>query len=233
MASRVTGSINSTARLAGGLYLILMPLGIFSFVYVPSVIFASNDSAATARNIIESGWLFRSATVSHLLSQIVVVFLVLALYRLLKLVNSSQAVLMVILALLGLPSVAQRSPQPRCPEVAQQPGKWCIQSGSAPRRGDVISGCEPTGNLRISDLLGTLAATVGFSDLQVAILTQIVGCSGDDRGCCVSVRFIRATALSGFLNGQSVHCCSGIAVPLVAVGQGSERRAVATRGRQT
>ncbi len=103
MMSRAQGSINRTARLAGGLYLSLMPLGIFSFVYVPSVLFVRNDSAATARNIMESEWLFRSATVSHLLSQIIVVFLALALYRILKHVNNSHAVLMVILALLGPP----------------------------------------------------------------------------------------------------------------------------------
>ena len=101
--SRAQGSINSTARLAGSLYLSLMPFGIFSFVYVPSVLFAPSDSAATARNIMEFEWLFRSATVSHLLSQIIVVFLALALYRLLQHVNKDHAVLMVILALLGPP----------------------------------------------------------------------------------------------------------------------------------
>jgi hypothetical protein len=47
--------------------------------------------------------LFRGATVSHLISQIIVVFLVRALYRLLKPVNRDRAVLMVVLALLGIP----------------------------------------------------------------------------------------------------------------------------------
>jgi Domain of unknown function (DUF4386) len=97
------GSINRTARLAGALYLSLMPFGIFSFVYVPSALLVPGDSAATARNIMESEWLFRSATVSHLLSQIIVVFLALSLYRLLKHVNNHHAVLMVVLALLGPP----------------------------------------------------------------------------------------------------------------------------------
>ncbi len=96
-------SINRTARLAGCLYLSLMPFGIFSFVYVPSVLLVRGDAATTSRNIMASEWLFRSGTLSHLLSQIIVVFLALALYRLLKPVNKDQAVLMVVLALLGLP----------------------------------------------------------------------------------------------------------------------------------
>jgi hypothetical protein len=96
-------SINRTARLAGGLYLSLVPLGFFSFVYVPSVLLVRGDAAATSRNIQASEWLFRSGIVSHLVSQVIVVFLVLALYRLLKPVNRDHARLMVVLALLGIP----------------------------------------------------------------------------------------------------------------------------------
>ncbi|MEW6208464.1 MAG: DUF4386 domain-containing protein [Acidobacteriota bacterium] len=103
MTAGAHASINRTARLAGGLYLSLIPFSIFSFVYVPSVLLARGDAAATSRNIMASEWLFRSATISHLLSQIIVVFLALALYRLLKPVNKDHAVLMVVLALLGLP----------------------------------------------------------------------------------------------------------------------------------
>jgi hypothetical protein len=96
-------SINRTARLAGGLYLSLIPFGVFSFVYVPSVLLVPGDAATTSRNIVASPWLFRSATVSHLVSQLVVVFLVLALYRLFQPVHRDRAVLMVVLALLGIP----------------------------------------------------------------------------------------------------------------------------------
>ena len=96
-------SINRTARLAGGLYLSLLPLGIFSFVYVPSVVLVRGDATATSHNIIASEWLFRAGTVSHLMSQIVVVFLVLALYRLFKPVNKDRALVMVVLALLCVP----------------------------------------------------------------------------------------------------------------------------------
>jgi hypothetical protein len=96
-------SINRTARLAGGLYLALMPFGFFGIIYVPSVLLVSGDAATTSRNIMASEWLIRSGAVSHLISQLILVFLVLALYRLLKPVNKEHAVLMVVLALVAVP----------------------------------------------------------------------------------------------------------------------------------
>ena len=103
MTTGAHASINRTARLAGGLYLSLAPLSFFSFVYVPSVVLVRGDAAATSRNIVTSEWLFRAGAVSHLASQIIVVFLALALYRLLKPVNKYRAVVMVVLALLCVP----------------------------------------------------------------------------------------------------------------------------------
>jgi len=103
MTAGAHASINRTARLAGGLYLALMPFGFFGIIYVPSVLLVSGDAATTSRNIMASEWLFRSGTVSHLIGQIILIFLVLALYRLLKPVNREHAVLMVVLALLAVP----------------------------------------------------------------------------------------------------------------------------------
>jgi Domain of unknown function (DUF4386) len=103
MPAETYASIQRTARLAGGLYLSLVPFGVFSFVYVPSVLLVRGDAAATSRNIMASEWLFRAGTVSHLISQIIVPFLALAIYRLLKHVNKEHAVVMVVLALLGIP----------------------------------------------------------------------------------------------------------------------------------
>jgi hypothetical protein len=99
----VEAAVKRTARRAGFLYLCLIPLGVFSFVYVPSVLFVRGDAAATSRNIAASEALFRGGAVSHLLSQILVVFVALSLYRLLEPVNRNRAVVMVVLALLGLP----------------------------------------------------------------------------------------------------------------------------------
>lgn len=103
MTAGAHASINRTARLAGGLYLALMPFGFFGIIYVPSVLLVPGDAATTSRNIMASEWLFRSGTVSHLIGQIIFIFLVLALYRLLKPVNKDHAVLMVVLVLLGIP----------------------------------------------------------------------------------------------------------------------------------
>ena len=104
MTAGAHASINRTARLAGGLYLALMPFGFFGIIYVPSVLLVGGDAATTSRNIMASEWLFRSGTVSHLIGQIIFIFLVLALYRLLKPVNKEHAVLMVVLALLAVPT---------------------------------------------------------------------------------------------------------------------------------
>jgi hypothetical protein len=81
----------------------MMPFSFFGIMYVPSVLVVGGDAAATARNIMTSEWLFRSGTVSHLVGQIIFVFLVLALAQLLKPVNKGQAVLMVALALIAVP----------------------------------------------------------------------------------------------------------------------------------
>lgn len=103
MTARVHASINRTTRLAGALYLALMPFGFFGIIYVPSVLVVPGHPATTSRNIMASEWLIRSGTVSLLISQVIFVFLVLALYRLLKPVNKSHAMFMVILALPAVP----------------------------------------------------------------------------------------------------------------------------------
>jgi uncharacterized membrane protein len=81
----------------------MMRFSFFGILYVPSVLVVPVDAAATSRSIMASEWLFRAGTVSHLIGQVIFIFLVLALYRLLMPVNRSHAVLMVILALLGVP----------------------------------------------------------------------------------------------------------------------------------
>lgn len=103
MTAGTHASINRTARLAGALYLALMPFGFFGIIYVPSVLLVSGDAVTTSRNIMASEWLLRIGTVSVLISQIIFVLLVLACYRLFKPVNKDQAVLMVVLAVVAVP----------------------------------------------------------------------------------------------------------------------------------
>ena len=94
---------NKTARIAGGLYLLLLPLGILGLIYVPTTLFVPGDAAATAVNIMANESLFRLSIVSALLVQIVNIFVVLFLYKLLNPVNKNMALLMVLFILLGAP----------------------------------------------------------------------------------------------------------------------------------
>lgn len=89
------------ARLAGFLYLLLVPLGFFS-MYAGSLIEPGN-AVATAQNILKSEFLFRLSIVSALLTPIVNILLVLALYRLLKPVNKVYAGIMVALIVAAAP----------------------------------------------------------------------------------------------------------------------------------
>ncbi len=91
------------ARVAGVLYLALVPLGIFGLLYVPSTLIVPGDAATTARNILASESVFRLSIVSALIVQVVNILVVLLLYKLLKPVNKNMALLMVIFLLVGVP----------------------------------------------------------------------------------------------------------------------------------
>lgn len=89
-------------KMVGALYLTLVPLGFFG-MYVTSTLIVPGDTATTIDKILASETLFRLGIVSALLTQIVNVFVVLGLYRLLSPVNKTMGVLMVIFLLLGVP----------------------------------------------------------------------------------------------------------------------------------
>jgi hypothetical protein len=93
---------NKTARMAGLLYLIGSVTGVFGILYGPSLV-TPGDDAATARNILASESLFRLSIVSAPLDQIIFIFVVLALYQLLKAVSQTLAALMVIFLLVSVP----------------------------------------------------------------------------------------------------------------------------------
>ncbi len=95
-------SIQKTARVAGVLYLVLAAFGAFGILYPPSLL-VPGDAAATAQNIMGAESLFRLSIVSGLIGQTIFIFLVLALYQLLKPVNRDHAVFMVVLAPISVP----------------------------------------------------------------------------------------------------------------------------------
>lgn len=95
-------SVRKTARLAGFLYLAMLPLGILGLI-IPTNLMVSGDAAATAGNVMASASLLRLSIVSALLVQVVNIGVVLVLYRLLKPVNKSMASLMVVFLLVAVP----------------------------------------------------------------------------------------------------------------------------------
>lgn len=96
-------SIQKTARITGFLYLLLVPLGIFGILYVPNTLIVPGDIVETSRRMMANEQLFRLSVVSAFLVQLVNIFVVLFLYKLLRPVNEFQARLMVIFLLLAVP----------------------------------------------------------------------------------------------------------------------------------
>jgi Domain of unknown function (DUF4386) len=83
-------------RVVGLWYLSLVFVGPLRLIYIPNKLFVHGDATATAANIAAHPWLFRAGMVSTLLGAVILIFLVLAFYRLFKDVNQQWAVLLVI-----------------------------------------------------------------------------------------------------------------------------------------
>lgn len=84
-------SIKTTARIAGFLYLLQIPLGIFGMVYVPKVLMVPWNPEATASNIMAHEDSFRLSIVSAILCALVTIATAQYLYQLLKPVNKQYA----------------------------------------------------------------------------------------------------------------------------------------------
>ena len=94
---------HKTERLAGLLYLSLVPLGIFGILYVPSSLIVPDNIATTISNIIENETLFRWSIISALVVQLINSILVLLLFKIFMHTNKAMAALMVIFSLLAVP----------------------------------------------------------------------------------------------------------------------------------
>jgi hypothetical protein len=93
------------ARYAGILYLAVAIIGGFAIMYIPNSITVAGDSAATANNIIEAGWVFRLAIVSSLIYAVLNIFLALAFSRLFKDVSARYVKLLLIMVLVTVPII--------------------------------------------------------------------------------------------------------------------------------
>ena len=93
---------NKIARIAGLLYI---PPWILSLaaIFLRQNLIVAGDAASTAENIAASEFIFSLSVLMDLVVQVVFIFLVLVLYKLLQNVNKNQAVLMTVLFLVSVP----------------------------------------------------------------------------------------------------------------------------------
>jgi hypothetical protein len=103
MTTRAETSPLVKARIAGFLYLFGNPFAPFFLLTLPSRLIVRGDAAMTASNILASELLFRLGIANLLYYSILSIFLVMALYQVLKVVNKNMAWLMVIFVLVGVP----------------------------------------------------------------------------------------------------------------------------------
>lgn len=90
-------------RFVGLLYVLVSILGAFALLYVPSKLIVDGNATVTASNIAASETLFRLGIVCNLVSQILFMWVALALYDLLKGVNQRHASLMLTLLVVAIP----------------------------------------------------------------------------------------------------------------------------------
>ncbi len=98
-----TNSIKTTARIAGFLYLLQIPLGVFGIVYVPKVLMVAGNMAKTASNILANEFLFRLSIVSAILCALVTIGTAVFIYKVLKPVNNNYAKMIVLFTLIVAP----------------------------------------------------------------------------------------------------------------------------------
>ena len=96
-------SIKKQSRFAALLYTLSCFPAPFALLYVPSVLIVRGDAAATANNVRNSEALLRLGMAVELLSATIVIFAIVAFYRLLKAVSHKHAVTFLILFLLSIP----------------------------------------------------------------------------------------------------------------------------------
>ena len=94
---------NNPGRFAGLLYVLFSIPGFFAMMYVPGKLIVHGNAAATASNIAAHEMLFRLGIAGQLISQVGFIFVVLALYDLLKGVDRRYASLMVLLVVGSIP----------------------------------------------------------------------------------------------------------------------------------
>ena len=94
--------IKRTARRVGLLYLVMSVFAMANYFYLHRLFFFPGDPAATARSILARAQLYRISLLLDLVTQVLFILVVVALYRLFKDVDRSQARVMVALVGTGI-----------------------------------------------------------------------------------------------------------------------------------
>jgi Domain of unknown function (DUF4386) len=96
-------TLKRQSRIAALLYFLNALPAPFAFLYVPSVLIVRGDAAATANNVRHSEFLLRLGIAGELFSATVIIFAMMAFYRLFKPVSEKHALTMMILMLVSVP----------------------------------------------------------------------------------------------------------------------------------
>lgn len=88
--------MRNPGRVVGLWYLLLVLSGPLSLIYIPNKLFVHGNAPATAANIAAHSVLLRVGMLNDLVSAVILIFLVLAFYRLFKDIDQHLAVLLVI-----------------------------------------------------------------------------------------------------------------------------------------
>lgn len=96
-------SNQKTARTAGILYLMVAISAGFAHFFARVNLIVPGDAAATVSSIKASETLFRMGLISDLIAQVCFLFLLLALYKLFRPVSENHALVMVLIAIIGVP----------------------------------------------------------------------------------------------------------------------------------
>jgi hypothetical protein len=89
-------STHNPGRVAGYWYLLLTVIAPLRLIYIPDKLFVRGNAAATVNNIAAHEWLIRFGILGDLACAVILIFLVMAFYRLFKGVDQNLAVLVVI-----------------------------------------------------------------------------------------------------------------------------------------
>ena len=95
-------ALKKKARMAGTLYVLMVILGFYGIMYVPSQVLVIGNAPSTFDNLLQNEFLFRTAIFTHLLNTVVFTMMVLIFYQMFSGVHRYLSLLMVALVILHL-----------------------------------------------------------------------------------------------------------------------------------